>query len=943
LFDKSGVRGREDDRILLASRLVTDLGTHGTVLLQRFLSFCEEEIDREDWTLCSRRLRLAADSAYAAGEDVQQRLCEYDMTGSHSVSSARFRDFLVYLSKFGKVQEEDRALCVRHFSRLSSADKSTQTSLQDVSLKDVMSFLGRDYVGNLQLRIQRCISNNKISGAKDILSLFMRHKQASSGGAQVRSLSHREAESALGELGVFAEVTHDQLLLVLKTLDTKGSGFLSIKQLMAYLGVDYSARDISGGEVIASTSALSPREPPVLNIEDMLRILLEKVRNNGLAVDEAFRHFDTDGDGSISVSELEQALDDLCIFSSISNWKEQVPSLLAKFDSSGDGHVSLREFFKFLGLSADYAPNIVQKMTNIFAIATQKGLTIKDIFAELDADGSGALNADELQAGLKKIGTFGEISSEDAVAVVKRFDKDGDEKVSTEEFVKFFAERIHRTVKDRGRKRADRKPIVRQFREVMAAVQAKGLSARELFSHIDKDKGGSISVEEFSQVLTRLPQFKDLPQSGLHEIFNLIDGDGSGGVTLSEFEQFLSESNNPNKSNKIPSPALSDRVRDVFKTASAKGLSFAKCFELVDRDGDGQMTGTELGKALKRLPHFVNVENQEVESLFRLIDTDSSGVITIAEFKHFVEGGEPVRDRRKPPRSDQQAVRESEALSDGEFSALFVRHMNSLLRRDSGVFARLDKDEDGLVETSVLLKVLSKNGAFDTLSATRCEDLLHQFIVQRQFVSLEAFMSFVGDRPSVGKLMTQKERSRVMFQEEATDEKDALKRDYDFSANPETKALEKKVRGFGQILAKKGVDVEAMFRDFDTKLLGMVRRSELVEVLSRLGMHILEQGRIFDHALFPGDDLRRDQVRQINRLKGSGGDYIKNAPRLARRALLADGSNTSHGVEFTVYYFNVIQTIYPEFTLLGPPRVYEFGEFVPQQSETDVATTNLGS
>jgi Ca2+-binding EF-hand superfamily protein len=902
---------------------------HGAVTQQRLVRFCEEEIDREDWTLCSRRLRLAADSAYVSGEDVQQRLCEHDATGSDTVSSAKFKEFLVYLSKFGRVQEEDRALCVRHFSRLSCTEQSPETS--HISLKDVMAFLGRDYVGNLQVRIQKCVLNSKISGAKDVLTLFARHKQASSSEGRdvfVHSFSYREVEAALGELGVFKEITHDQLQMVLKMLDTKSSGLLSGKQLMAYLGIDYSSSDIPGGELAILSSALSPRGGSALNIEDMLRILLEKVRSNGLAVDEAFRHFDTDGDGSISMSELEQALDDLCIFSGISDWKKQVPSLLAKFDASGDGQVSLREFFKFLGLSADYTPNIVQKMTNIFAIATQKGLSIKDIFTELDADGSGALSADELQAGLKKIGTFGEISSDDAAAVVKRFDSDGDHKVSTEEFVKFFAERIRRTVRDRGRKLTDRKPVVKQFREVMMLVQAKGLSARELFGHIDKDKGGSISADEFLQVLTRLPQFKDLSQSGLHEIFDLIDIDGSGGISLFEFEQFLSDSSVQSKPTRTPSASISERVREVFKVASTEGLSFAKTFELVDRDGDGQLSVAELDRALKRLPHFVNLETREVESLFQLIDSDNCGRITIAEFKHFAEGGSPVLGRQKPPRSDQQGQCESDALNDGEFSAQFVRVMNGLLKHDSGVFARLDKDEDGLVEVSVLLRVLSKNRAFDTLSETRSESLLHQFIVQRKFISLDAFMSFVGERPSTAKITTQK-HSRVEFKEDADDGdgEGTRMRDYDFSANPETKALEKKVRGFGKVLAKKGVDVEAMFRDFDIKQSGVVRRSELVEVLSRLGMHILEQGRVFDHALFPSDDLRRSQVRQINRLKGSGGDYLQNAPRLARRALLAHGSSASFGVEFTVQYLTFIMVIKREMIkiLSGPPRVHESG------------------
>lgn len=57
---------------------------------------------------------------------------------------------------------------------------------------------------------------------------------------------------------------------------------------------------------------------------------------------QAFRHFDTDGNGSISQAELEAGLDDLGIFDNIPNWRAQLPQMVKKFDSSGDGSVQLK-------------------------------------------------------------------------------------------------------------------------------------------------------------------------------------------------------------------------------------------------------------------------------------------------------------------------------------------------------------------------------------------------------------------------------------------------------------------------------------------------------------------------------------------------------------------------------------------------------------------------
>ena len=130
---------------------------------------------------------------------------------------------------------------------------------------------------------------------------------------------------------------------------------------------------------------------------------MEKVQKNGLAVDEAFRHFDVDGNGFISCGELEEGLSQLGIFDNINikNWRSQIPAIIKKFDQSGDGNVSLREFFSFLGLGKEsYVPNIVQRMTKIFVLATEKGLSFHDIFTELDEDNDGKLDGKELRKSL---------------------------------------------------------------------------------------------------------------------------------------------------------------------------------------------------------------------------------------------------------------------------------------------------------------------------------------------------------------------------------------------------------------------------------------------------------------------------------------------------------------------------------------------------------------
>ena len=99
---------------------------------------------------------------------------------------------------------------------------------------------------------------------------------------------------------------------------------------------------------------------------------MDRVRENGVALDAAFRHFDSDGDGLISIDELEQGLLDLGIFSDIKDRKAQTAAMISKFDKNDDGNLSLKEFFRFLGLE-DYTPTVIQRMTKIFSLAHENG------------------------------------------------------------------------------------------------------------------------------------------------------------------------------------------------------------------------------------------------------------------------------------------------------------------------------------------------------------------------------------------------------------------------------------------------------------------------------------------------------------------------------------------------------------------------------------------
>jgi hypothetical protein len=62
-------------------------------------------------------------------------------------------------------------------------------------------------------------------------------------------------------------------------------------------------------------------------------------------------------------------------------------------------------------------------------------------------------------------------------------------------------------------------------------------------------------------------------------------------------------------------------------------------------------------------------------------------------------------------------------------------------------------------------------------------------------------------------------------------------------------------------------------------------------------MYLLEQGKIFEQAAGGESDLRSKQIQLIQKIRGSsGGLYLQNAPRMARRLLMQAGVGTNSAV-----------------------------------------------
>lgn len=906
VMESRGIATRPEEVAILAHKFTNskDNGSRGMIHISEVVSYLHMEAEKQDWTNVSKRLRRSAQKAILMGCDIEQLLAEKDTAGTHYCSVNDFKEFLQDLSRYGKLSTKDVQVAIRHFC----PDPSKRDA--QVSLREIMIFLGRKYVGNLEARLAKALLTEGRT-PDDTLRIVREHNTDKSGGKGGNNnvMSYEDIEAAFGVLGVYKDLTHEQVRSVLSKISDKRAGFVAPEEIFLRLGM----RIADKGQSKESSSGSSTS---TMTADEILKVLLDRLHNaKGVSIEEVFRQFDTNGDGDLSTAELEEGLSKIGLLENIPNWRKQIPLIAKKFDTSGDGMVNLKEFMAYVGV--DYLPNVLQRLTKIFAVVIDSNrLTFQDIFKELDTDGNGKLDCDELHSALVKL-QFQDITKADAEAVIRQFGgKEGKKEISVNDFINFFRDRVAKATVDRKKKKAAR--IANKFKALMTKAKAKDerLSTEDIFNHFDKDAGGSLSPQELADGLKKIPQFKSLLQTpeDVQALIDAVDIDGSGEVSLAEFKKFLGDDEEVVTDTPSPQDQLIQRVRDLFVIAEKKGLSLRDAFNKLDTDKNGSVSIVELEATMRSIPHFENLSRDHVRKIIDFIDTDRSGTISFAEFESFVRTGrKPAvqRSLKAPgkdsggPRSDSkgEGVDSKHALKDS-----FILHFKRVAQTDGGperLLAFLDTDGDGIISLAALTRILKRDGVFDSRS--------HPFSEKDLDVVLAPCVK--GDQVNVPALLRLIER-KDEEKENAPDDDDngAGSNDefegmplvkYDFSHDPETKALEKKMRALGRTLAKKGCDVEGLFKRYDMRETGTVRRTEFLEIISAMGMYVLEEGKVLDEAVHEDNEVRRLQLQQVSRLKGghgasSGGPvYSQQAAVAARRLVMNSGQRGGiHDSEF---------------------------------------------
>eukprot|EP00299_Pterocystis_sp_00344_P016627 c8342_g1_i1.p1 GENE.c8342_g1_i1~~c8342_g1_i1.p1 ORF type:complete len:563 (+),score=165.38 c8342_g1_i1:44-1690(+) len=231
--------------------------------------------------------------------------------------------------------------------------------------------------------------------------------------------------------------------------------------------------------------------------------------------------------------------------------------------------------------------NITEKQTESLRISGDALLEYRDIFADIDRDGSGSLDVHELSSSLG-------IPFEKCLELMAKGDLNNDNTLDFDEFVELFSS--DHDLSDLMKKESE--VLIDQLELISKRIGVKMVeSYRQLFQQIDRNGDGFISIRELAATL-------ELPFDRCFEIVWKGDKNGDNLLDLCEFievmesqEEEASRSIDPpiekptstatTSTSRGPSASVTQKTVTTARNGSAKDVSTARETKAVNSGGSG--------------------------------------------------------------------------------------------------------------------------------------------------------------------------------------------------------------------------------------------------------------------------------------------------------------------------------------------------------------------
>jgi len=351
---------------------------------------------------------------------------------------------------------------------------------------------------------------------------------------------------------------------------------------------------------------------------------------------EIFDMFDLDHTGSVPVDALE----DLAVALRLRPAQDGIREALASLQSDTGEMVTFEQFVeKVLPFLANRQMSVVSLDLQQDVLSAAQQAELIATFELFDLDGSGFIDYSELTEVLQAYG----ITSNDVIYLVMReLDKDGDARVSLEEFLTACAPYVNSALGDIGTIEVglpstltdplynDFEASYRSSQNIELADPAES-SLRELFDLFDTDGSGYVGAEEMAEVMKALGVPSDVED--VLRVMRAVDKGGDGRMSFTDFKRAMA----------LSRQGLLLGVTETNGTSVGSGGATAKpqisdeqmyemseAFDAFDIDGNGQITVPEMQQAIEHLG--ITTTSGQVRIIVDELDLDGDQRVSFDEF-----------------------------------------------------------------------------------------------------------------------------------------------------------------------------------------------------------------------------------------------------------------------------------------------------------------------